>query len=159
VSKIAWVADTGRLADTDFAAVATARTMLSVIAPANKVLTAVSFEVSFEQGAGADLALQVELCACTQATAGTSSAVTPAQLRGKGATVGASAAKIFTAEPTTITVLKTKFCHPFGGPYLFEHPLGREVDSEVADAVLLRCKWPTGATRRAGALNIEFEEG
>ncbi len=152
MSKVGWVASTeGEVA----LAAATAKTVLNVIAPAGKEITLVAFKVDFDGvTAGAEPVL-VELMRSTQATAGTSTAATPRRKRGPAGTVGASAAKNYTTEPTVLTLIEDYAVDPYKGLFAIQLPLGREADA-LGEGLLLRLTAPAAVNARAWA---EFEEG
>lgn len=154
MSKVAWVASTeGEVA----LSAATAKTVLSVIAPAGKVITIVAFKVDFDGVSASAEPVLVELCRSTQATAGTSSAVTPRRKRGpSAATVGSTAAKNYSAEPTVVTLIEDYAVDPNKGLFAIQYPLGREAEEIDTDALLLRLTAPATVNARAW---IEFEEG
>lgn len=82
-----------------------------------------------------------ELCYCTfganpPGTASTS--VTPAQVYGRTIAHGVTAAKTWTTEPTTITVLGEVPLTPNGGTLLYDSPLGDTPDSAVDQGFVLR---------------------
>lgn len=118
-----------------FALSTTAKTALNIIAGADKSIIIVEFGVSIEAASGRCL---VELFESTQATAGTAGASTGAK-RIRGHVSGTDAAPIetygreFSAEPTVLTVLK-QWVFPAPGPFVLQHPLGREVHSLVSGA-------------------------
>lgn len=135
---------------------ATAKTILSVINAANSLIRIVEFGVSFDGTSATAEPVTIELCSSTQATAGTSTSQTPIQCRGPNRTVQATGARNYTAEPTTLTVLKRWLVHPTSGIVL-QFPLGREPEQvTTSDALCLRCTAP--ATVNAQGY-IEFEEG
>lgn len=137
-------------------AAATAETVLNIINAANGLIRLVEFSVSFDGTSATAEPVTVELCFSTQATAGTSTAVTPVQIRGPTRTVQATAARAYTAEPTVITVIKCWLVHPQLG-LVVQFPLGREPEqTTTADGLLLRCTAPAAVNVQA---YLEFEEG
>jgi hypothetical protein len=135
---------------------ATAKTVLSVINAANSLIRLCEFAVSFDGVSATAEPATIELCSSTQAGAGTSTSQTPVQLRGPTRTVQATGARNYTAEPTTLTVLKRWLVHPQTG-IMVQFPLGREPEQTVtADALCLRVTAP--ATLNCQAY-LEFEEG
>ena len=135
---------------------ATAKTILSVINAANGLIRIVELGVSFDGVSATAEPVTVELCSSTEAGAGTATSHTIAQLRGSVRTAQATAKRAFTAEPTTLTVLKRWLVHPQAG-IVIQFPLGREPEQTVtADALVLRCTAP--ATLNAQGY-MEFEEG
>ena len=135
---------------------ATAKTVLSVLNAANSLIRIVELSVSFDGTSATAEPVTVELCSSTEAGAGTSTAHTIVQCRGATRTVQATAKRNFTAEPTTLTVLKRWLVHPQTG-ITVQFPLGREPEQvTTADALCIRCTAPAGVNAQAG---IEFEEG
>lgn len=137
-------------------AAATAETVLNIINAANGLIRLVEFGVSFDGTSATAEQVTVELCFSTQATAGTSTAFTPVQIRGPTRTVQATAARAYSAEPTVITVIKRWLVHPQLG-IVIQFPLGREPEqTTTADGLLLRCTAPAAVNVQA---YMEFEEG
>lgn len=135
---------------------ATAKTIMSVINASNGLIRLTELSVSFDGTSATAEPITVELCSSTQAGAGTSTSHTIVQCRGSTRTVQATAARNYTAEPTTLTVLKRWLVHPQGGLYV-QFPLGREPEQvTTADALCVRCTAP--ATVNAQGF-LEFEEG
>lgn len=136
---------------------ATAKTIMSVITASNALTRICELSVSFDGVTATAEPVTVELCYSTQAGAGTSTAHTIAQLRGPTRTVQGTAARNYTAEPTTLTVLKRWLVPAFNGLLVIQFPLGREPEQVVtADAFCVRCTAP--ATVNAQGY-LEFEEG
>lgn len=76
----------------------------------------------------------VELCSSTQGAAGTSTAFTPLQCRGWPPAAAVSTAGVnYTAEPTTLVVVKHWYVSPTSG-MLVQMPLGREVAGLITAA-------------------------
>lgn len=125
------------------AAAGTAKTILALIAPTGGVFKLDRAAVSFDGVDSAQKPILVEICRSTQATAGTSTAVTPGLRSGSG-TILATAAKDYSAEPTNLTVVDEFSLDPFKGSYMDPLPLGREIESPVAGAVMIRMTIPTG---------------
>lgn len=135
---------------------ATAKTILNVIAAANALVRICEMGVSFDGVSPTAEPVTVELCSSTQAGAGTSTSHTIVQCRGPTRTVQGTAQRNYTAEPTTLTVLKRWLVHPQTG-LVVQFPLGREPEQVVtADGLCIRCTAP--ATVNAQAY-LEFEEG
>ena len=134
----------------------TAKTILSVINGANSIIRIAEIGVSFDSVTAAAEPVTVELCSTTQATAGTTTAQTPVQIRGPTRTVQATGARNYSAEPTVLTVWKRWLVHPQTG-IVIQFPLGREPEQvTTADAICIRCTAP--ATVNAQAY-LEFCEG
>lgn len=135
---------------------ATAKTILSVINAANSLIRLCEIGVSFDGTSSSAEPVTVELCSSTQATAGTSTSHTIAQVRGPTRTVQATGARNYTAEPTVLTVLKRWLVHPQTG-LIIQFPLGREPEQvTTADALCLRCTAPATVNVQG---YMEFEEG
>lgn len=135
---------------------ATAKTILSVINASNSLIRICELSVSFDGTSGTAEPVTVELCSSTQATAGTSTSHTIAQVRGPTRTVQATGARNYTAEPTVLTVRKRWLVHPQTG-IVVQFPLGREPEQVAsANALCLRCTAPAGVNCQG---YIEFEEG
>lgn len=135
---------------------ATAKTVLSVINAANSLIRICEFGIGCDGTSSTAEPITVELCYSTQATAGTSTSHTITQIRGATRTVQATAARNYTAEPTSLTVWKRWLLHPQTS-MVVQFPLGREPECTVtSDALLLRCTAPATVNVQA---YIEFEEG
>lgn len=135
---------------------ATAKTILNVINAANGLIRLTELAVSFDGTSSTAEPVTVELCSSTQATAGTSTSHTIVQVRGPTRTVQATAARNYTAEPTTLTVIKRWLVHPQTG-LMVQFPLGREPEQvTTADGLCIRCTAPATVNVQA---YIEFEEG
>jgi len=135
---------------------ATPKTIMSVINATNGLIRIVEIGVSFDGVTSTAEPVTVELCSSTQATAGTSTAHTIAQIRGSSRTVQATAARDYSGEPTTLTTLKRWLVHPQTG-MVIQFPLGREPEQTVtADALCLRLTAPASVNVQG---YMEFEEG
>lgn len=145
VGASGWVFNTGNAA---FTFTTTPKTILNVIAAANRAFKLVEVYIGFRGGTdAADEPITVELCQSTNATAGTSAAsVTAVATDGSDAqTVQSTGGRHYTAEPTVLTVLKTWNVHP-QTDRLIQLPLGREVKTNIADALALRGSIISGGT-------------
>lgn len=134
---------------------ATAKTILGVVAGSGITIRVTEFDVSFDGTSSTAEPVTVELCRGDGSTAGTSTSQTPAQVRGATRTVQSSGARNYTAEPTSLTVVKRWLVHPQTGRGV-QFPLGRECEHTGAGGLFLRLTAP--ATVNAQAF-IEFEEG
>ena len=124
---------------------ATAKTILGWKAHANSGLLLCDYEVSFDGVTASAVPVLVEICYCTWATnaPGTNStSVTPVQRSGRVLTVGATAGKTWTAEPTVISVIREKLLTPNGGLVMFNYPLGTEPDCALGEGFAIRCTAP-----------------
>jgi hypothetical protein len=82
-----------------------------------------------------------ELCYCTWGANGpgtNSTSVTPAQVYGRTIAHGVTAAKNWTTEPTTLTVIGEIPLTPNGGSLLYDIPLGDTPDSAPDHGFVLR---------------------
>lgn len=130
---------------------ATARTVLSVIAAAGRIVELSEFSVSLDGTAADREGVLVELCKCTQATAGTSSAATITQICGPTVAIAATARHSYTAgnEPTAVTPFDEYLVEPKSGLLVQKFALGEMPVSDVADSLLLRLTAPAAVNARA----------
>lgn len=142
--------------DTVALAASTAKTVVSVVNASNSLLRIVEFSVSLD-GTDATKTCLIELCKSTQATAGTSSAVTLVQTYGPTRTAQATAAKNYTVEPTVLTVIKRWRISAAAGSFTAQFPLSRETEQITSANGLCIRLTSTGACNADGY--IEFEEG
>lgn len=141
------------------AAAGTAKTILNVVAASGKKFVPTEIGVSFDGVTASEKPILVELCRSTQATAGTSTSVTPRQVRGDGnVTVTSSAAKNYTAEPTVLTPIREWLIDPYKGSFVMQLPLGREPEPLAGNALCLRMTIQTGGAAVSTRAYIEFEE-
>ncbi|GGS88561.1 hypothetical protein ACFFV7_50920 [Nonomuraea spiralis] len=137
---------------------ATAKTVLNVI-NSGRTLKVTELSVSFDGVTANAEPVTVELCASTQATAGTPGATpTPAQVSGAARSAVATAGRAYSAEPTVLTVLKRWLIHPAGGALLMQYPLGREpLRDSSGHGLALRCTAPA-AVNCQGYIEIAENE-
>lgn len=139
---------------------ATAKTALNVIAGANDGPVITELSVTFDGVSASAVPVLVELCSSTQGAAGTSTAFTPLQIRGGDVrTASCTAGVNYTAEPTTLVVLKHWYVPPTSG-LIIQHPLGREVEGLVTAAtarkgLVLRLTAPAAVNYK---VFVEYEE-
>ena len=134
---------------------ATAKSILGVKAHANSGVHIKSLEVAFDGVTASAVPVLVELCYATFATnsPGTAStSVTPAQVYGRVLTVGFTAGKTWTTEPTVLTVLKELLLPADKGVLAYQFPLGQEPDSALAEGFVIRCTAPAVVNVRASLL-------
>ncbi len=113
----------------------TPRTVLTVIAGSGQSVRAFRVGIGFDGVTSSDGPAKVELCSSTQATAGSSTSVTPVLTSGLG-TVQATAAKAYTAEPTVLTLLEMWMVDPNKGSLIL--PLEEYPQTPVAGGLCLR---------------------
>ncbi|MCC6475112.1 MAG: hypothetical protein IT514_15365 [Burkholderiales bacterium] len=131
---------------------ATAKSILGVKAHANSGVQIKGFSVGFDGVTASAVPVLVELCYSTfgaNSPGTNSTSVTPAQTYGRVLTAGFTAGKTWTAEPTTLTVLKEFLLTPNGGLIDFQYPLGTEPDSALGEGFVLRCTAPATVNVRA----------
>lgn len=153
VANVAYVAQTeGAVA----LSAATAKTVLNVIAGANKGFKISELSFGFDGVTASAVPVLVELCRSTQAGAGTSTAVTPRFVSGNPAiSCQATAAKNYSAEPTVLTPIREWLLTPNSGTLIIPQPLGREFEPTAGQAIALRMTAPAAVNTRG---YIEFEE-
>lgn len=131
----------------------TAKSVLGILAPATFGGDLVSVEVGLDTAA----AFLVELCYATFATnaPGTAStSVTMQQVYGRSITVGFTAAKNWTTEPTVLTVLN-EWEFTSGGTALRDIPLGQTYDCAVSNGFVLRMTAGTGTPNARATMKVE----
>ena len=139
---------------------ATAKTLVNIIAGANRQCIFCEVSNSFDGVTASAVPVLVELVESTQAGAGTpGTSPTPRLIRGLGAAL-ATAAESYSAEPTVLTQAKQWLVTPNGGLLVVQFPLGREPQTNVSGsatilAMGLRDTAPAIVNARA---YIEFEE-
>lgn len=141
------------------ASAGTAKTMLNVIAAANRAVKVTEIGVGFIGASGAAKPVRVELMTSTQATNGTSgtSVTIAATDPGDASTVQATAYHSYSSEPTALTAIRQWRVHPQAG-LVVQFPLGREPRTDVGKAIALRILFETGETTTLVDSYIEFEE-
>lgn len=138
---------------------ATAKTVVNLIAGANRVPLVTQMAISFDGVTASAVPVNVEACLCTQATAGTpGTSPTPTLIRGKGASQSTGGVD-YSAEPTAVTPYDHWLATPNGGLFVVQFPLGREPESDLSGgtnkAQLLRATAPANVNCRA---SLQFEE-
>lgn len=136
-------------------AAATAKSILGVksgATTANHGVDLKKFRVAFDGVTASAVPVLVEVCLCSFATqppgtASTSTTVT--QAYGRLAPTGFTAAKTWTTEPTTITVLEEELLTPNGGVVFYDYPLGDSPDSALGEGFVVRCTAPAIVNVRA----------
>lgn len=134
---------------------ATAKTVVGVVCASNVSAKITEIGVSFDGASGTAVPVLVELCDSSGAGAGTPGATpTPRQVRGLTRAAQTTGGNAYSAEPTTLTVIKHWLVHPQTGAVL-QFPLGREPEHVGAGGLFLRCTAPATVNVRA---YLEFEE-
>jgi hypothetical protein len=129
---------------------ATAKSVLSAIAPAQFGVDLQKIRVSFDGVTASAVPVYCELCLSTQAGAGTSgTAVTVAQVYGRTITAGFTGGSNFSAEPTVLTVIDSFLLDPNKGLVIYDWGAGTTPDTAVSQAMVLRCTAPAAVNIRA----------
>ncbi|MEV0382429.1 hypothetical protein [Nonomuraea sp. NPDC050643] len=137
---------------------ATAKSILGVksgATTANHGVDLTRFKVSFDGVTASAVPVLVEICLCTFGAnppgTNSTSLSTPGivQAYGKLASTGFSAARNWTAEPTTISVVDVFWLTPNGGTVFYDWPLGTSYDSPLGEGFVIRCTAPATVNVRA----------
>lgn len=141
------------------ASAGTAKTVLNLISASSKAFKVTEIGVAFIGGSGSAKPVLVELCASTQGGAGSgSSSVTPKVTdSGNSTTVDTTAAKGYTSEPTTLTVIRSWRVYPQVG-LVWQVPVGREPAANNGNALAIRVTFESGETTTNIDAYAEFEE-
>lgn len=133
-----------------------AKTILTWIGGATRRFKCLRILLGGTSVTATDAAILVEVISTNQGGAGTCTAITPTLLdTGETASIGA-AARTYTAEPTTVTVLDNFRISPIGNTYLWELPPGREYFRAVSTTFGLRLTSPaTQTTNFAASMLIQ----
>lgn len=141
------------------AAAATAKSILSSVAPSGKNFAVTEVSVFFDGVTATEKPVLVELMRSTQVGAGTATAVTLRQVRGVSTyTASTTAVKNFTVEPTVVTPLRRWLIDPYKGAGWQQLPLGREIECYPGGAIVLRMTIPTGGAAVNTEAGMEVEE-
>ena len=131
---------------------ATAKSVIGVKSHANFGIDLKKLTLSFADTDASEVPVLIEICQSTFATNGpgtNSTSVTPLQTYGRSITVGATAAKTWTTEPTVLTVIREFLLTPAGGVVMYDWPLGDSPDSAVSEGFVVRCTAPSATDVRA----------
>lgn len=123
-------------------AAATARTVISVTAPAQFGTNWFAYEISFDGATSTATPATIELCTFTAAGAGTSTAVTIVNSSGQRVTTGFTSGTNYTAEPTVLAPFKTFYLPVYGGTGIVQFTPGQEPDSAVSQGFAIRVTAP-----------------
>ena len=123
---------------TVFAATAGAKTVLMAIAPAGHGLALTEISLSMDGVTNSAVPALVEIVQSTQAGAGTSGvAPTITQIRGRVTTGQApTGGSNYTVEPTTLTRVKIFYIPQFMGTFVYQFPLGREIECDSSGGTI-----------------------
>jgi hypothetical protein len=119
---------------------ATAKTVLSVIAPAQFGVDLIKYRIGFDGVTASAVPVVVELVTWT--TDGTGTSGTVVQVYGRSITAGFTTKYNYTVEPTTPTLIDRFTITPNGGTLVYDFPLGTSPDTAVSNLIGLRCTAP-----------------
>jgi hypothetical protein len=131
---------------------ATAKSILGVSAPASFGVDLLGFSVSFDGVTASAVPVLIELCYATFATNGpgtNSTSTTVDQAYGRTITVGFTAAKNWTTEPTVLTPLREWLLTPAGGTIIYDWAFAQGPDSAASQGFVIRCNAPAAVNVRA----------
>jgi hypothetical protein len=129
-------------------AAATAKSVLSVIAPAQFGVDLKKVRVAFDGVTATAVAVLVEVVSFT--TDGTGTGGTVNQVYGRSITAGFTSKYNYSVEPTTATVLdQVPLLDPNKGLYSYDYPLGDTPDCAVSNLIVVRCTAPAIVNCRA----------
>lgn len=158
VGRVAWSVTTGAAVAL---AASTAKSVIGVKSDSNKGFKLTEIDVSFDATDATKGPVLVELCSCTfgaNAPGTNSTSLTPAFTSGQSAnTDDISAARNWTTEPTTLTVLKEWQIDSNKGQLIFQFPQGREPEAVNGGGFVIRCTSGSGSTPNVRA-SMEVEE-
>lgn len=125
----------------------TAKTVLSVIAPAQFGVDLVKFRIGYDGVTASAVPVLVELVYFT--TDGTGTAGTVNQVYGRAITAGFTTKYNYSVEPTGATSLDRWTLTPNGGLVIYDFPLGTSPDTAVSQLLGLRCNAPAAVNVNA----------
>lgn len=129
---------------------ATAKTVLNGISATGRRVALTAFYLGFDGTDATAAPVLVEFMRSTQATAGTSTAVTPRRRRGTANdTAPLTAGRNYTVEPTALTLIEDLWLDPNKGMILVQDPLGREAVVENGEGLVMRLTAPAAVNCRA----------
>lgn len=121
-------------------AAATAKTVLSVIAPAQFGVDLLKYRIGFDGVTASAVPVVVELVTWT--TDGTGTGGTVNQVYGRSITAGFTTKYNYTVEPTTPTLIDRFTLTPNGGLVVYDFPAGTTPDTAVSNLIGIRCTAP-----------------
>lgn len=126
---------------------ATAKTVLSVIAPAQFGVDLIKYRIGFDGVTASAIPVVVELVTWT--TDGTGTGGTVVQVYGRTITAGFTTKYNYSVEPTTPTLVDRYSITPNGGTVLYDFPLGTSPDTAVSNLIGIRCTAPAAVNVNA----------
>ena len=133
---------------------ATAKTVISVTAPAQFGVNWLRYSISFDGATSTAVPAKIDLCTFTAAGAGTNTTVTVLQVGGTVVTAGFTAATNYTVEGTVLTPFETFTLPVYGGTGIVPFTPGQEPNSVVSQGFAIRVTAPAAVNATA---NIWFE--
>lgn len=127
---------------------ATAKSILTVIAPAQFGIDLTKIRVGFDGVTASAVPVAVELCDNTLATnstpgtANTNGNTSLNQVYGRSITAGFTGFYNSTSEPTVLTSFDRYTLTPNGGLVIYDWPLGSTHDTPVSAGITMRCTAP-----------------
>jgi hypothetical protein len=121
---------------------ATAKTVISVTAPAQFGVNWLRYDISFDGATSTAVPAKIELCTFTAAGAGTNTTVTVLQIGGTVITPGFTAATNYTVEPTVLAPFDTFTLPVYGGTGIVPFTPGQEPNSVVSQGFAIRVTAP-----------------
>lgn len=134
---------------------ATATVILSWIGGATRRFKCLRILLGGSSVTATDAAMLIEVVSTNQAGAGTATSITPAPLDALETAAIGTAARTYTAAPTTISVLDNFRVSPIGNTYLWELPPGREYFRAVSTTFGLRVTAPATQANVAASMLME----
>jgi len=126
---------------------ATAKTVVSVIAPAQFGVDLVGFRLGFDGVTAANTPVVIEVVTWT--TDGTGTGGTVVQAYGRAITAGFTSKYAYTVEPTTPTLVDRYSLTPNGGAIVYDYPRDRTPDTAVSNLIGLRLTAAQGVSCNA----------
>jgi len=133
---------------------ATAKSILTVIAPAQFGIDLTQIRISFDGVTASNAPVLIEICQNTLATnstvgTGNTTAGTPVQVYGRTIVPGFTGFYASTSEPTVLTPYDRFTVTPNGGTYVYDIPKDRTPDTPVSAGLTLRCTAPAAVNANA----------
>lgn len=126
---------------------ATAKSVLSVIAPAQFGVDLTKFRLGFDGVTASAVPVLVEVVSFT--TDGTGTGGTVNQVYGPTITPGFTTKYNYSVEPTTATIVDHWTLTPNGGLVVYDWPLGTSPNTAVSNLFTLRCTAPAAVNVQA----------
>jgi hypothetical protein len=147
MAKAGYTTATGTIGSAGVALVAaTAKSVLTVIAPASFGIDLTKYRIGFDGVTASAVPVAVELCDNTLAsnsTPGTNNTTgTVGQVYGRSITAGFTAFYNSTTEPTVLSSFERLTLTPNGGLIIYDWPQGTTHDTPVSAGITMRCTAP-----------------